>query len=71
MIDFIGGIFFILFGFFLVLFHSKLGKIAINLWDKRFPLIKIWRKGYNISFLVAGILFFIFGMLVAFQIIKP
>lgn len=70
MIDFIGGIYSILFGLFFVICHSKLGEIAINLWDKRFPRIKIWRKGYNVSFLIAGIVFFVFGLLIVFQAIK-
>jgi len=64
------GIFFILFGLFFVILHSKLSHFAINLWYRKFPNIKIWEKGYDIFFLVAGAVFIIFGVLSLLQIIR-
>jgi hypothetical protein len=64
------GIYFILLGLFFIVFHSKFNELALKLWKKRFPNIKIWQKCYSFSFLVCGIVFIVFGFLSVFQIIK-
>jgi hypothetical protein len=71
MIDIAGAVFFSLFGLFFVILHSRLGHFAVSLWAKRFPRIKIWEKGYRVFFLVVGVGFLIFGLLLGFQIIGP
>ena len=71
MINSVGAIFFILFGLFFIFFHFRLSNFAINFWHKRFPRLKIWQKGYEVFFLVAGIVFVAFGLLVILQIIRP
>jgi hypothetical protein len=64
------GISFVLLGLFFVIFNSKLNELALKLWRKRFPNIKIWSKCYSFSFLVCGIAFIIFGVLCVFRIIE-
>ena len=64
------GVFFVLFGLFFVVFHTKLSLFAINRWYKIFPHIRIWEKGYDIFFIGCGTVFVVFGLLSIFQIIR-
>ena len=67
MADLAGAIFFILFGLFFLVFHSTLSSFAVNRWHKRFPGIKVWRKCYDVPFLIMGVVFIIFGVLMVLR----
>jgi len=52
----------IIFGLSLLIFHKWLGLRTSNFWYKIVP-IRISEKGYEIGFLIVGILFIILGLI--------
>ena len=63
-------LFFILFGLFIIFFHSRIVTIGIDSWYAMYPNKKVSRRGLKIIFLGAGIVFVIFGLAAMFGIIK-
>ena len=63
-------LFFILFGLFIIFFHSRIVTIGIGSWDAVYPKKRVSRKGLKIIFLGAGIVFVIFGLAAVFGIIE-
>jgi len=63
-------LFFILFGLFFIFFHSRIASIATDSWKIMYPNMRVWKRGFNIFFWGAGIVFVIFGIAALFGIIK-
>jgi len=63
-------LFFVLFGLFIVFFHSKITSIATDSWYASYPNKRIWKGGLTILFLGVGIGFVIFGLAALFGVIK-
>jgi len=61
---------FILFGLFIIFFHSRIVAIGIDCWYAMYPNKKVSRRGLKIIFLGAGIVFVIFGLAALLGIIK-
>lgn len=67
--DIIGSIFFMVFGLLLSLFHKRIGVLAAEYQYKLFR-IHFNPVGYQVSFLLAGVIFVALGILDFFQVIK-
>jgi len=63
-------LFFILFGLVFIFFHSRIASIATDSWYAMYPNKRVWKRGFNIFFLGAGIVFVIFSLAALFGIIK-
>ncbi|MFH1094321.1 MAG: hypothetical protein V1739_09270 [Candidatus Omnitrophota bacterium] len=68
-IDIIGNIFLVILGFGAAIFHKYIAKITVEQHYKLLH-IRFSEKGYEITFLLAGIMFITIGVLSIFGIIK-
>jgi len=57
-------------GIALIVSHKPLGKFAITMWKKNVEVNPPSEFGYQISFLIIGILFLLWGALNIFGILK-
>ncbi len=69
MVNTIGGIVFIIMGLCFVIYHKQLGHKTFDFYY-RLLHINLSEKGYQIVFLVCGMVFAIFGLLSLLQIIR-
>ncbi len=67
-IDTIGGVIFAIMGLCFSKWHKRLGQWTSDFYFKLLN-IRFSIKGYQIGFLIGGIIFSIFGLLLIFQII--
>ncbi len=70
LINKIGGVFFIFLGLGFTIFHRAIAKFAIMMWRKNLQMKPPSELGYQISFLIIGIVFVIFGLLYLLGIFK-
>ena len=70
LIDKLGNTFFILFGLCLMIFHKQMANFAIEMWQKNLKINPPNRMGYQLGFLIGGIIFIIFGILSLLGILK-
>ena len=70
MVDFIGNVFFIIFGLALAILHKVLAEFAIARWRKYLRIPPPRESGYQIIFLAIGIIFVICGTLGLLRIFK-
>jgi len=64
----IGGVIFVVLGLILAIYHIQLGHRTAEFYYKLLR-IHFSEKGYQISFLLSGIIFIIFGLLLMLHII--
>ncbi len=69
MIDKIGGIIFIILGVIFAIFYRQVAKNTVAFY---YRLLHVYfsEKGYQIGFIITGIVFIIFGILFVFGVIK-
>jgi hypothetical protein len=69
-IDIFQGVFFTAFGLVFLIYNSRMSEFAIRRWHERYPNIKIFKKGYNVMFILVGIAFTAFGILSLLGVIR-
>lgn len=68
-VNLLGAIFFVILGLFFSLFHKMIGRLTTEFQYKLLH-IHFSEKGYQISFIVIGIVFVVFGILSLLGVIK-
>jgi len=57
-------------GIYMIIFHKSAGQKTAEFWAKITPSLCWGVKGYQISYLIGGIIFVVFGLLALTGIIK-
>ena len=70
LINKMAGVFFIFLGLGFTIFNKAIAKFAIMMWRKNFQIKPPSEFGYQISFLIIGVVFIIFGFFYLLGIFK-